>query len=138
MTLEPSDSGTWTPPQEFDEYQLVRLLGQGSMGRVYLARDTVLDRAVAIKFMSNVADAEDRERFFVEARAVARLQHPNVVTVHRVGELAGYPYLITEYIRGKSLSELPLPVAWRKVLELGIGLARGLAAAHRHGVLHGL
>ncbi len=136
MTLEPSDSGTWTPPQEFDEYQLVRLLGQGSMGRVYLARDTVLDRAVAIKFMSNVADAEDRERFFVEARAVARLQHPNVVTVHRVGELAGYPYLITEYIRGKSLNELPLPVAWRKVLELGVGLARGLAAAHRHGVLH--
>jgi len=136
MTLEPSDSGTWNPPQAFDEYQLVRLLGQGSMGRVYLARDTVLDRAVAIKFMSNVADAEDRERFFVEARAVARLQHPNVVTVHRVGELAGYPYLITEYIRGKSLSELPLPVAWRKVLELGVGLARGLAAAHRHGVLH--
>jgi serine/threonine protein kinase/formylglycine-generating enzyme required for sulfatase activity len=136
MTPEPPDSGTWAPPQEFDEYQLIRLLGQGSMGRVYLAHDTVLDRAVAIKFMSSVADAEDRERFFVEARAVARLQHPNVVTVHRVGELAGYPFLITEYIRGKSLSELALPVQWRKVLELGVGLARGLAAAHRHGVLH--
>jgi len=136
MTQEPPDSGAWTPPQEFDEYKLVRLLGQGSMGRVYLAHDTVLDRAVAIKFMSSVADAEDRERFFVEARAVARLQHPNVVTVHRVGELAGVPYLITEYIRGKSLSDLPLPLNWRKVLELGVGLARGLAAAHRHGVLH--
>jgi serine/threonine protein kinase len=107
------------------------------MGRVYLARDTVLDRPVAVKFIGNVApDADDRERFLVEARAVARLQHPNVVTIYRVGELEGHPYLITEYIRGKSLSELGLPVQWRKVLELGVGLARGLAAAHRHGVLH--
>ena len=136
MTPEPAPGDNWAPPKEFDEYRLVRLLGQGSMGRVYLAHDTVLDRAVAVKFINRVADSEDRERFFVEARAVARLSHPNVVTLHRVGELAGTPYLITEYIRGKSLSELPLPLLWRRVLELGVGLARGLAAAHRHGVLH--
>ena len=135
MTSEPAPDN-WAPPQEFDEYRLVRLLGQGSMGRVYLAHDTVLDRAVAVKFINRVADSEDRERFFVEARAVARLQHPNVVTLHRVGELDGTPYLITEYIRGQSLSELPLPLLWRRVLEIGVGLARGLAAAHRHGVLH--
>ena len=127
----------WTPPKEFDEYVLVRLLGKGSMGQVYLARDTVLDRPVAVKFIGNVApDTEDRERFLVEARAVARLQHPNVVTIYRVGELEGHPYLITEYLRGKSLSELSAPLAWRRVLDLGVGLARGLAAAHRHGVLH--
>ena len=135
---DPGASGSsWKPLQQFDEYVLIRLLGQGSMGRVYLARDTVLDRPVAVKFIGNVApDADDRERFLVEARAVARLQHPNVVTIYRVGELEGHPYIITEYIAGKSLSELGLPVPWRKVLELGVGLARGLAAAHRHGVLH--
>src|SRR5687767_7046487 len=87
--IEVAGTDSWNPPQEFDEYRLIRLLGQGTMGRVYLAHDTVLDRAVAVKFINHVADAEDRERFFVEARAVARLQHPNVVTLYRVGELAG-------------------------------------------------
>ncbi|MBK9753623.1 MAG: SUMF1/EgtB/PvdO family nonheme iron enzyme [Nannocystis sp.] len=125
------------PPQRFDEYRLIRLLGRGSMGSVYLAHDDVLDRPVAVKFIGNVApDAEDRERFLVEARAVARIQHPNVMVIYRVGELEGHPFLITEYIRGKSLSELTVPLPWRKVLEMGIGLARGLATAHRMGVLH--
>ena len=122
MTSEPAPSDNWAPPKEFDEYRLVRLLGQGSMGRVYLAHDTVLDRAVAVKFINRVADSEDRDRFFVEARAVARIQHPNVMVIYRVGELEGHPYLITEYIRGKSLNDLPLPLLWRRVLELAVGL----------------
>lgn len=127
----------WEPPATFDEYRLVRLLGKGSMGRVYLAHDTVLDRPVAVKFVGHVApDADDRERFQVEGRAVARIQHPNVVTIYRVGQLEGHPYLITEYIRGKNLGEIQVPLPSRKVLELAIGLCRGLAAAHRHGVLH--
>ena len=133
----PVEPGDWVPPQRFDEYRLIRLLGRGSMGSVYLAHDDVLDRPVAVKFIGNVApDAEDRERFLVEARAVARIQHPNVMVIYRVGELEGHPFLITEYIRGKSLSELTVPLPWRKVLEMGIGLARGLATAHRMGVLH--
>jgi serine/threonine protein kinase/formylglycine-generating enzyme required for sulfatase activity len=132
--LEPGD---WIPPNSFDEYRLIRLLGRGSMGSVYLAHDDLLDRSVAVKFVGNVApDAEDRERFLVEARAVARIQHPNVMVIYRVGELDGHPFLITEYIRGKSLADLAVPLPWRKVLELGIGLARGLATAHRMGVLH--
>ncbi|MBL8972014.1 MAG: protein kinase [Myxococcales bacterium] len=132
-----AEPGDWVPPQTFDEYRLIRLLGRGSMGSVYLAHDDVLDRPVAVKFIGNVApDAEDRDRFLVEARAVARIQHPNVMVIYRVGELEGHPFLITEYIRGKSLSELTVPLPWRKVLELGIGLARGLATAHRMGVLH--
>ena len=135
--VEGGEPGDWVPPQSFDEYRLIRLLGRGSMGSVYLAHDDVLDRPVAVKFIGNVApDAEDRERFLVEARAVARIQHPNVMVIYRVGELEGHPFLITEYIRGKSLADLTVPLPWRKVLELGIGLARGLATAHRMGVLH--
>ena len=126
---------SWDPPQEFDEYRLVRLLGKGTMGQVYLAHDRVLDRPVAIKFVTTL-ESDARERFMVEARAAARIQHPNVMAMYRVGELDGRPYLITEYVRGQSLSELGLPLPWREALRLGVGLARGLAAAHRQGVLH--
>ena len=96
------------------------------LGMIVPGLEVLLDRPVAVKFIGNVApDAEDRDRFLVEARAVARIQHPNVMVIYRVGELEGHPFLITEYIRGKSLSELTVPLPWRKVLELGIGLARG-------------
>jgi eukaryotic-like serine/threonine-protein kinase len=128
---------SWIPPTDFEEYQLVRMLGMGAMGQVYLAHDRLLDRPVAIKFIAaRDFDAVARERFMVEARAIARVQHPNVVLVHRAGELDGRPYLISEFIRGRSLESLPKPMHWMRALELAIGLARGLAAAHRRGVLH--
>ena len=75
----------FAPPEQFEEYRIVRLLGGGAMGQVYLAHDTLLDRPVAIKFIANleeqVLENELRERFFIEARAIARLQHPNVVLI---------------------------------------------------------
>ena len=128
----------WAPPQQFDEYRLVQPLGHGGMGHVYLAHDTLLDRLVAVKFISGVEpNAESRERFLIEARAAARLQHPNVAAVYRVGELEGRPYILSEFIRGTTLDKLELPVrSWKGALDLGIALARGLAAAHRSGVLH--
>ncbi|HLM76642.1 MAG TPA: protein kinase, partial [Polyangiaceae bacterium] len=128
----------WAPPQQFDEYRLVQPLGHGGMGHVFLAHDTLLDRLVAVKFISGVEpNAESRERFLIEARAAARLQHPNVAAVYRVGELEGRPYIISEFIRGTTLDKLELPVpSWKRALDLGIALARGLAAAHRSGVLH--
>src|SRR5262249_47491363 len=77
-----------------------------------------------------------RQRFLTEARAAARVQHPNIIAVYRVGEIGARPYLISEYVRGDSLDTIARPVAWPRLLEIAIGLARGLAAAHRKGVLH--
>jgi formylglycine-generating enzyme required for sulfatase activity len=128
---------TWSPPREIDEYRLVKVLGRGAMGTVWLAHDTHLDRAVAIKLISEPApDGDARAQFFTEARAAARLHHPNVVTIHRVGEVDGRPYLVTEYLRGETLDRLPRPVDEALAGSLALGLARGLAAAHRRGVLH--
>ncbi|MCP3141466.1 bifunctional serine/threonine-protein kinase/formylglycine-generating enzyme family protein [Pyxidicoccus sp. QH1ED-7-1] len=133
----PPPDDTWLPPETFDEYRLVRPLGQGSMGRVWLAEDTLLGRPVAVKFIAAAQPSpEARERFLTEARAVARLQHLNVVALFRAGTVEGRPYLVSEYLRGEPLHTLPRPLPSERVLELGIGLARGLAAAHRRGVLH--
>ncbi|HEU4534766.1 MAG TPA: SUMF1/EgtB/PvdO family nonheme iron enzyme, partial [Polyangiaceae bacterium] len=74
--------------------------------------------------------------FLNEARAVARVQHPNVIGIYRVGELEGRPYLVTEFARGEPLDRLPVPMPWAKALAIGIDLSRGLSAAHRRGLLH--
>lgn len=125
----------WTPPKEFDGYQLRGVLGQGGMGQVFLGHDKLLDRPVAIKFMS-AAHEQALEFTLREARAAAKLQHPNVVSIYRVGEIDGHPYIVSEYLRGRNLHELRLPLPWQKVLEVGLSLTRGLAAAHRRGILH--
>jgi len=81
-------------------------------------------------------DPVSRAQLFDEARAIARLQHPNVVAIYRVAEVAGHPYLVSEYVRGRPLDQLERPAPSRQVLAIAIDLARGLAAAHRCGVLH--
>jgi serine/threonine protein kinase/formylglycine-generating enzyme required for sulfatase activity len=126
----------WIPPDEFEEYRLVRLLGRGTMGEVYLAHDSLLDRQVAVKFVQAASDPAARAEFLDEARAVARLQHPNVVAIFRIAEVAGHPYLVSEYVRGRPLDKLDRPAPPRQVLEIALDLARALAAAHRSGILH--
>jgi eukaryotic-like serine/threonine-protein kinase len=127
----------WQPPPFFDEYRLVRRLGAGAMGEVYLAVDVLLQRQVALKFVRTAGDAAAAaERLYVEARAIARLQHPNVVSVYRVGRVRGRPYLVSEYVAGESLDRIALPLLPARVAEIGIALASGLASAHGNGVLH--
>jgi serine/threonine protein kinase len=129
-------SHDWQPPTIFDEYRLVEAIGRGAAGQVWLAQDVQLERLVAIKFLTGATRLGARERFRLEARAVARLAHPNVVTAFRVGECDERPYLVSEYVSGRSLDKLAKPVDWKEALRIGIGLARGMAAAHTAGVLH--
>ncbi len=127
----------WTPPSAFDDFSVVAPLGRGGMGQVYLGRDRALDRAVALKFIrSDMPDEFERRRFEIEARAIARLAHPNVVSVYRYGEVQGRPYIAYEFVAGRPVSELTDPVPWTRVLGIAVGMARGLAAVHRAGLVH--
>lgn len=136
-SVEEESPPSFTPPALLGELRLLRRLGGGGMGDVYLAHDALLDRMVAVKFLRAVApDDGARQRLLAEARAAARIQHPNVVTIHRVGEVDGRPFIVSELVRGESLDRTEKPMPWRRALEIGAALARGLAAAHRRGVLH--
>jgi len=123
------------PLAEFDEYRLLRPLRVGGDTQVYLAQDTLLDRLVAVKFFP-APDRRSLERFLAEARAAARIQHPNIATLYRVGQAGGAAYLVSEYVRGRPLQTVERPVAPARALEIACDLARGLGAAHRRGVLH--
>ena len=121
-------------------YRIVRLLGAGGMGEVYEARDTRLDRLVAIKVLpqTTASEASARERFEQEARSIAALNHPNICTLHDVGHAHGREYLVMERLEGETLQHRlrssGLPIA--DCVELGIALAEALAFAHSRGILH--
>lgn len=131
-----------TPGETFDRYEVESLLGEGGMGRVYRARDTKLDRRVALKVVRlgdpDGAREELRARLVREARAAAKLEHPNAVVVHDVGEVDGVPYIVMEYLAGDTLRAhvgdervtLERKVAWLAAA------ARGLAHAHDRGIVH--
>jgi hypothetical protein len=121
----------------FEGYKLREVIGRGRMGTVYLAEDTVLARPVAVRILSGLSStASSRERFLREARAIARLQHPNVVAIYRAGERGGEPYIVSELVRGGSLDRRDLPLVGAELRSVCTGLAAGLAAAHRRGVVH--
>lgn len=130
---------TSSPMADIDEFRLVRVLGQGGMGSVYLGYDTVLERDVAIKLIGRhrAADPDAHQRFLTEARAIARLAHPNVISIFRASTTSdGHAYIVQELIRGQSLDRVELPIEPRRAIEIALGIARGLAAAHRRGILH--
>jgi WD40 repeat protein/tRNA A-37 threonylcarbamoyl transferase component Bud32 len=123
-----------------DHFKVSHLIGQGGMGEVYLARDTRLGRKVALKLVraEEFGDPEVKRQFLFEARITAQFNHPNIVTIHAVGEHLGYPYLALEYLDGESLrARLEHgPLGMLEAARIGLSIAEALAQAHSHNVLH--
>src|SRR5512133_1601935 len=121
-------------------YEIIAPLGAGGMGEVYRARDTRLERTVAIKILGTqlVENAELRARFEREAKVISQLQHPHICTLHDVGREAATDFLVMEYLEGESLSERlrkgPLPPV--QLLQTAVEIAAALETAHRAGVVH--
>ena len=128
-------------PEQFDRYRILKKLGEGGMGAVYLAHDTKLDRRVALKVpkFSPDSDPDNLERFYREARATATIHHPNLCPLHDVGDYNGIPYLTMAYIEGWPLSHFVrpdkrLPQSGTAALVRTVALA--VAEAHKLGIVH--
>lgn len=131
-------------PQTIGRYQILSEIGHGAMGSVYRAQDPAMDRTVAIKTILAAAltgplAQEYRERFIREARAAGRLTHPGIVAVYDVSEQDGMPYLVMEYVAGRSLAaamDASERFSFDRIYELGNQLADAIGYAHRNGVIH--
>jgi eukaryotic-like serine/threonine-protein kinase len=121
-------------------YRILLKLGAGGMGEVYLAQDTKLDRRVAIKFLSAElgADERARRRLIGEARAAAKLDHPNICTIHEVGEADGHCFIVMQYVEGETLSSRAArePLELREVLDIAVQVSEALSEAHSRGIIH--
>ena len=126
--------------RELGPYRVLDKLGEGGMGEVYKARDTRLDRTVAIKILSKAlaADPQFRDRFDREARAISQLDHPHICALHDVGEQDGIAYLVMQYLDGETLAATltkgPLPL--ERALRHAIEIADALDKAHQAGIVH--
>jgi serine/threonine-protein kinase len=127
-------------PRVFGQYDLLREIGRGGMGVVYLAHQRGLDRQVAIKMIlsSNLASAEHVRRFQAEARAAARLSYPHIVSIHEVGQLHGQHYFTMDYVAGQSLAQRLAqgPLACDDAVRLMLDVARAVAHLHAQGIVH--
>ena len=127
------------PGNQLGPYEITAALGAGGMGEVYRARDTRLERTVAIKILSQLSsDPAHRQRFEREAKAISSLNHPNICTLHDIGHWDGIDYLVMECVEGETLAKRlekgPLPV--EQVLKYGAQIADALDKAHRAGIVH--
>lgn len=128
-----------TPGLRLGAYEIEATIGAGGMGEVFRARDTRLNRPVAIKFLSeDVANPSARRRFQQEAQTASALNHPHILTVHEAGEFDERQYLVTEFVDGGTLSDWARAEerSWRQIVDLLVGVADALAAAHAAGILH--
>jgi len=121
-------------------YEILEKLGEGGMGVVYKARDTKLNRDVALKFLPAglTSDEESRKRFVREAQAAAALEHPNICPVHEIGEADGHTFIVMPCIGGASLADRIKdgPLNIDEALNIVIQICRGLARAHDNGIVH--
>ncbi len=126
--------------QTVSHYHVLDKLGGGGMGVVYEAEDTRLGRRVALKFIPDnlLNDQKSLERFLREARIASQLNHPNICTIHDIGDLDGQPYIVMEKLEGKSLRDLMngQPLDLELVLDVGIQVSDALAACHAKGIIH--
>src|SRR5262249_34307502 len=128
------------PAGHIGRFQIRRSLGAGGMGEIFESYDTDLQRTVAIKVLASkhIEDESMKQRFLREAQMASQLNHPNIATIHEIGEATGNPYIVMEYVEGQTVAERlgdgPLPL--RDVIEIGIQSAEALAEAHECGVVH--
>ena len=129
-----------SPGSRLAQYEVIGTLGSGGMGEVYRARDLRLDRDVAIKVMADhiAIDPLMRQRFETEARAVAALSHPSIMSIHELGIADGVPFAVMELLQGRTLRARieQGAVPWRETVSIGASIADGLAAAHVKGIIH--
>ena len=126
------------PPETIRQYRVEGTLGEGAGGVVYRAFDTHLRRTVVVKLLHRGGAGDPTARLLEEARLASSIDHPNVCAVYEAGEVGGRPYLVMQYVPGRTLQDLLAdgPLSEPLALSLGVQVADGLAAAHRHGVLH--
>ncbi len=121
-------------------YKIVKQIGVGGMGTVYLAKDTKLERSVAIKILSENFESgqSSLSRFFREAKAASALAHPNIMVIHEIGEFEGTHFIVSEYIKGETLTSLfkKSDYALVQVIDISIQILNALAAAHKTGLVH--
>jgi serine/threonine-protein kinase len=135
---EPEEQVLPTVGDYVGRFEIIEQLGKGGMGIVFLARDPDLDREVCLKFLRRNTSSEEESRVLREARSMARLSHPNVVTVYEVGKFNDRLFVVMEYVEGMNLREwlIQNKPNWRMVLDVFTSAAKGLAAAHQAGVVH--
>lgn len=129
-----------TAGTRIDHYEVIRRIGRGGMGEVYLARDTILGRKVALKLVDEEAmgTVTSKQQFLFEARATARFNHPHIITIYGVGEHRDRPFVALEYLEGQNLREriTERNPGVKEIIRIGAAIADALCAAHAAGVLH--